>query len=124
MSKYKIIRFSQNKIRKYSEDLSVLMSQGPTTEDSKPYIGIIDKEKDSLISCIWLDSLEEICMITEKSYRNQGLMKRLLGEIVGDVFKGKMDEVSAMPTGIISKSILKRSGFLKEDRDWYSFSIS
>jgi len=124
MSKYKIIKFTTKRVGQYSEDLSILMSQGPLTQNSRPYIGARDKETGNLISCIWIDSLSEICMITEKSYRNQGVMSLLLEELVNDIFCGRIKEVTALPTNVISKNILKRAGFLQDDSVWFSFSIS
>lgn len=119
----KIIRFKKSNILKHKDSIAALRLQGPIVKNSRPYIGYINDNE--IVSLIWKDSHNEICIITDEKYRNRGLMKNLLNDIISDVFKKRLSSINALPLNKISRSILKKAGFVKSEENdgYYEFEI-
>lgn len=80
---------------------------------SRPYIGMIDGNK--VVSGIWIDECREISIVTLSSYRCQGIMTKLVYELINDVFRNRLNEVIAMPISRNSMRLLKKCGFSKSE---------
>ena len=121
----KIVRLSKKARLKYKRSISALRYHGPVVTNSKPYIGMLDKNTNKIISCIWIDEMNEISIVTHESYRRANIMTQLLTFIKQDVYVNKLDEINASPINPISKRLLKKNGF---KRSWmpgyYEYSIN
>jgi len=107
----KIIKFTKNNIKKYRGSINKLYNANPVVRYSSPYVGMFDTKSKEVVSCIWIDKMNEISIATHREYQKQGLMTQLLEYITTDAYMNKLDELTATPISLKSKRLLRRSGF-------------
>ena len=120
----KIIRLTKLNRKKYQRSISILRTMGAIVTDSKPYVGMLDKETKKIVACIWIDPMNEMSIVTHENYRRFGLMTMLIDFMKNEVYLNRLDEINASPINSISKRIFKKAGFKRcEMPGYYEYSI-
>ena len=101
----------------------MLKYMGVVISNSKPYVGVLDMDNKKIISCVWIDTDNEVSIITHEDYRRLGLMKKLIRFMKKQVILNKLKEIKASPINSISRRIFKKARFKRcEMPGYYSYS--